>query len=102
MFATEPDFFWAPVKSSDDLLWILQFTHVGALIEVPDGDSTAPARSRPQRTLQEHRGSPALGCFRTWVNTPKRSSANWAEPIRSAHWPSEGVIRAFSVALRRG
>ncbi|MDW3217588.1 MAG: CoA transferase [Acidimicrobiales bacterium] len=37
IFDTEPDFFWAPVNSPDDLLADPQFHASGALIEVPDG-----------------------------------------------------------------
>ncbi|MDG2027899.1 MAG: CoA transferase [Acidimicrobiales bacterium] len=39
VFDTEPDFFWAPVNSPDDLLADPQFHASGALIEVPDGAS---------------------------------------------------------------
>ena len=39
IFAGEPDFFWAPVQSPDDLLADPQFYASGALVEVPDGTS---------------------------------------------------------------
>ncbi|GJM38778.1 MAG: alpha-methylacyl-CoA racemase [Acidimicrobiales bacterium] len=39
IFDTEPDFFWAPVNSPDDLLADPQFHASGALIEVPDGST---------------------------------------------------------------
>ena len=47
VFATEPDFFWAPVQSPDDLLADPQFYASGALIEVPDGDSTTNMIATP-------------------------------------------------------
>ena len=36
-FATEPDFFWAPVNSIDDLLADPQTSASGAFVDVPDG-----------------------------------------------------------------
>lgn len=47
VFATEPDFFWAPVQSPDDLLADPQFHASGALIEVPDGASTTSMIATP-------------------------------------------------------
>ena len=37
IFATEQDFFWAPVNTPDDLLADPQFGPSGAMVEVPDG-----------------------------------------------------------------
>jgi len=36
----EPDFFWAPINSLDDLLADPQFAASGAMVEVPDGPDT--------------------------------------------------------------
>lgn len=47
IFDTEPDFFWAPVNSPDDLLADPQFQASGALIEVPDGASTTTMIATP-------------------------------------------------------
>ena len=47
VFATEPDFFWAPVNSPDDLLADPQFYASGALVEVPDGTSTTNMIATP-------------------------------------------------------
>ena len=47
IFATEPDFFWAPVQSPDDLLADPQFYASGALVEVPDGTSTTNMIATP-------------------------------------------------------
>lgn len=38
-FANEPDFFWAPVNTLDDLLEDPQYTASGGLVEVPDGST---------------------------------------------------------------
>ena len=47
IFATEPDHFWAPVQSPDDLLADPQFYASGALVEVPDGDTTTNMIATP-------------------------------------------------------
>ena len=47
VFATEADFFWAPVNSPDDLLADPQFHASGALIDVPDGASTTTMVASP-------------------------------------------------------
>jgi crotonobetainyl-CoA:carnitine CoA-transferase CaiB-like acyl-CoA transferase len=47
VFDTEPDFFWAPVNSPDDLLADPQFQASGALIEVPDGASSTTMIATP-------------------------------------------------------
>jgi len=40
IFATEEEFFWAPVQTPEDLLADPQFYASGALVEVPDGDTS--------------------------------------------------------------
>ena len=47
IFATEPDHLWAPVQSPDDLLADPQFYARGALVEVPDGDTTTNMIATP-------------------------------------------------------
>ncbi len=46
-FASEPDFFWAPVQSPDDLLADPQFHAAGGLVEVPDGPTTTSMIATP-------------------------------------------------------
>ncbi len=46
-FAKEPDFFWAPLNSLEDLLVDPQFEPSGALLEVTDGKTTYPALATP-------------------------------------------------------
>lgn len=69
-FAAEPDFFWAPVQSVEDLLGDEQFIAGGGLIEVPDetgtltmvatpadfADSPVRARFRAPQTGEHTRG----------------------------------------------
>ncbi len=47
VFATEPDFFWAPVNSLEDLVADPQFTAAGGLVHVPDGTSTTTMVATP-------------------------------------------------------
>jgi crotonobetainyl-CoA:carnitine CoA-transferase CaiB-like acyl-CoA transferase len=46
-FTREPDFFWAPVNSVDDLLADQQFLAAGGIVEVPDGVGTTPMVAIP-------------------------------------------------------
>lgn len=39
IFATEPDFFWSPLNTVDDILADPQLRHAGGLVEVPDGST---------------------------------------------------------------
>ncbi len=47
IFASEPDLFWAPIQSPDDLLADPQFAAAGGLVEVPDGASTSMMVATP-------------------------------------------------------
>ena len=46
-FAAEPDLFWAPIQSPDELLADPQFAAAGGMVEVPDGPSTATMIATP-------------------------------------------------------
>ena len=65
VFATEPDFFWAPVQSPEDLLSDPQFLASGALVDVPDGISSTTMVATPvdfHGTPWSPRGlAPAIG-----------------------------------------
>ena len=54
IFADEPDFFWAPVNSVEDLVADPQFKAAGGLVEVPDGSSTTTMVNTPV----DFRGTP--------------------------------------------
>jgi crotonobetainyl-CoA:carnitine CoA-transferase CaiB-like acyl-CoA transferase len=60
VFATEPDFFWSPVNTIDDLLGDEQFHASGALVYVPDDDGTMPMLASPA----DFHGTPAAPRFR--------------------------------------
>ena len=47
VFADEPDFFWAPVNSIEDLVADPQFVAAGGLVDVPDGVSTTTMVATP-------------------------------------------------------
>jgi crotonobetainyl-CoA:carnitine CoA-transferase CaiB-like acyl-CoA transferase len=47
VFAAEPDFFWAPVNSIEDVLADDQFHAAGGVVYVPDGESTQAMVATP-------------------------------------------------------
>ncbi|MYB03079.1 MAG: CoA transferase, partial [Acidimicrobiaceae bacterium] len=47
IFAAEPELFWAPIQSPDDLLADPQFAAAGGLVDVPDGTSTSTMVATP-------------------------------------------------------
>ncbi|MBJ7336613.1 CoA transferase [Mycolicibacterium sp.] len=47
VFAAEPDFFWSPINTIDDVLADEQFHAAGGVVYVPDGDSTVPMVASP-------------------------------------------------------
>ncbi len=65
IFATEPDMFWAPVNTVDDLIADPAFHASGAMVEVPDGVSSTAMIATPadfDGTPIEHRRlAPSLG-----------------------------------------
>ena len=46
-FAGEPDFFWSPINSIEDVLADEQFHATGGIVYVPDEDSTVPMVATP-------------------------------------------------------
>ncbi len=60
IFATEPEFFWSPVNTVDDLLGDEQFHASGGLVEVPDDDGTMTMVATPA----EFHGTPSAPRFR--------------------------------------
>ena len=47
VFDADPDFFWAPVNSLDDLMADSQFHAAGGLVQVPDGSTTTTMLATP-------------------------------------------------------
>jgi crotonobetainyl-CoA:carnitine CoA-transferase CaiB-like acyl-CoA transferase len=47
VFDREPDFFWSPINSLEDILGDEQFHAGGGLVDVPDGDSSLPMVATP-------------------------------------------------------
>lgn len=46
-FAAEPDFFWSPINSLEDVVADEQFHAAGGIVYVPDGDAGAPMVASP-------------------------------------------------------
>jgi crotonobetainyl-CoA:carnitine CoA-transferase CaiB-like acyl-CoA transferase len=65
VFAGEPDFFWSPINSLDDVVADEQFHAAGGIVYVPDGDSSTPMVASPadfSGTPWQPRGTaPGLG-----------------------------------------
>jgi crotonobetainyl-CoA:carnitine CoA-transferase CaiB-like acyl-CoA transferase len=65
VFAGEPDFFWSPINSIEDVVADEQFHAAGGVVYVPDHDSSVPMVATPadfRGTPWEPRASaPALG-----------------------------------------
>lgn len=47
VFTSEPDLFWAPVNTLEDLIADPQFAAAGGLVEVPDGAATSTMVASP-------------------------------------------------------
>ena len=47
VFAGEPDFFWSPVNTLEDVVADEQFHAAGGIIDVPDGESNVPMVATP-------------------------------------------------------
>lgn len=47
VFAGEPDFFWSPINTMDDVLADEQFHEAGGIVYVPQGDSATPMVATP-------------------------------------------------------
>src|SRR5271168_4561581 len=47
VFAAEPDFFWSPVNSLEDVVADEQFHAAGGIVEVPDGESSIAMAATP-------------------------------------------------------
>jgi crotonobetainyl-CoA:carnitine CoA-transferase CaiB-like acyl-CoA transferase len=47
IFAGEPDVFWSPINSLEDVVADEQFHAAGGIVYVPDGDSTVPMVATP-------------------------------------------------------
>jgi crotonobetainyl-CoA:carnitine CoA-transferase CaiB-like acyl-CoA transferase len=47
LFGTEPDFFWSPINSIEDVVADEQFHAAGGIVYVPDGDTSVPMVATP-------------------------------------------------------
>jgi crotonobetainyl-CoA:carnitine CoA-transferase CaiB-like acyl-CoA transferase len=47
VFAGEPDFFWSPVNTLEDVVADEQFHAAGGIVDVPDGDAAVPMVATP-------------------------------------------------------
>ena len=75
VFATEPDFFWSPINSIEDVVADEQFHAAGGVVYVPDGDAGVTRWWRRLPISTARRGSRARP-RRDSANTPRRFSPN--------------------------
>jgi crotonobetainyl-CoA:carnitine CoA-transferase CaiB-like acyl-CoA transferase len=65
IFDKEPDFFWSPINSMEDVIADDQFHAAGGVVYVPDGDTTVPMVATPAdfhgTPCQLHAVAPKLG-----------------------------------------
>jgi crotonobetainyl-CoA:carnitine CoA-transferase CaiB-like acyl-CoA transferase len=65
VFAGEPDFFWSPINSLEDVLGDEQFHAAGGVVYVPDGDAAVPMVASPAdfhgTPWESHSTAPQLG-----------------------------------------
>ncbi|OBJ47816.1 CaiB/BaiF CoA-transferase family protein [Mycobacterium sp. 1423905.2] len=47
VFAAEPDFFWSPINSLEDVVADEQFHAAGGIVDVPDADASVPMVATP-------------------------------------------------------
>jgi crotonobetainyl-CoA:carnitine CoA-transferase CaiB-like acyl-CoA transferase len=47
VFATEPDFFWSPINTLEDVVADAQFHAAGGIVDVPDGESSRQMVATP-------------------------------------------------------
>lgn len=47
LFAGEPDFFWSPINTLEDVVADEQFHAAGGIVDVPDGDAAVPMVATP-------------------------------------------------------
>lgn len=47
VFAGEPDFFWSPINTLEDVVADEQFHAAGGIVDVPDGDAAVPMVATP-------------------------------------------------------
>ncbi|MCF6388052.1 CoA transferase [Mycobacterium sp. MBM] len=47
IFAGEPDFFWSPINTLDDVVADAQFHAAGGIVDVPEGNSSTPMIASP-------------------------------------------------------
>ena len=74
IFASEPDFFWSPINSMEDVVADEQFHAAGGVIYVPEDDSSVPMVATPA-DFHGTRALPAPSRPAS-VRTPRKYSPN--------------------------
>jgi crotonobetainyl-CoA:carnitine CoA-transferase CaiB-like acyl-CoA transferase len=97
VFAGEPDFFWAPVQSIDELLADPQFAAGGGLVEVPDEGGTMTMVATPA-DFSAHPAGPRYRAPRLGEHTEEvLDELGWDER-RIAELLASGAVRNETTA----
>ena len=95
-FAAEPDFFWSPINSLEDVVGDEQFHAAGGIVYVPD-ERRDRADGRLSRGLPRHTVGAAFDRAEARSSTPTRSSPNSGPVVLDAR----GVAKLRRGSLRR-
>jgi crotonobetainyl-CoA:carnitine CoA-transferase CaiB-like acyl-CoA transferase len=99
VFATEPDFFWSPVQTVDELLADPQFSGAGGLVDVPDESGSMTMLATPA-DFTEHPAGPRFRAPRLAEHTEEVLGELGLEGGVVEDLVAAGVV--FSEATARG
>jgi crotonobetainyl-CoA:carnitine CoA-transferase CaiB-like acyl-CoA transferase len=99
IFAAEPDFFWAPVQTVEELVADPQFAGGGGLVEVPDESGSMTMLATPA-DFADHPARPRWRAPRLGEHTAEVLGQIGLDPARIAELVNAGV--AFDESTARG
>lgn len=91
VFATEPDFFWAPVQTIDELVTDRQFVASGGLVDVPDESGSMTMLATPAE-FADHRAGPRFRAPRLGEHSTEVLEGLGYAPERIEHLLTTGAV----------
>jgi crotonobetainyl-CoA:carnitine CoA-transferase CaiB-like acyl-CoA transferase len=95
IFDADPDFFWAPVQTVEDLLSDEQFLAAGGLVEVPDEQGTLTMLATPA-DFEARPGTPRFRAPRLGEHTREVLGSLGYDASEIAQLESDGAVRTES------